>query len=102
MRLRMLEAIKFGLLVQALLFLLKTSQGNEETLLPKEQLNQEEDLEQCTKNSVCGIFHKRKWFNNKIQRLCKCPNTECPTSWIEGDVPLDNNSQLKVICWAIF
>lgn len=34
----MLEAIKFGLLVQALLFLLKTSQGNEETLLPKEQV----------------------------------------------------------------
>uniref|UniRef100_A0A224XNA1 Putative conserved secreted protein n=1 Tax=Panstrongylus lignarius TaxID=156445 RepID=A0A224XNA1_9HEMI len=99
-----MEVIKVGIIAQALLLFLQTSLGNEQTTSSREQvifiypskLNQEDELEQCTKNSVCGIYHKRKWFTNKVQQLCKCPNTDCPSSWNEGDVHLDNNSQLKI------
>lgn len=61
----------------------------------------ERDLGICEQYNVCNIVHRRFWFPNQIERLCKCPNREeCPWKWstdINQTMPLDNRSQLKVL-----
>lgn len=61
----------------------------------------ERDLGICEQYNVCNIVHRRFWFPNQIERLCKCPNREeCPWKWstdTNQTMPLDNRSQLKVL-----
>ncbi|KAK9503021.1 hypothetical protein O3M35_011677 [Rhynocoris fuscipes] len=97
-----MEFLKFGLIFLFVRLLecsrdrLTNSSGERVIFVYPNEIKVEEDLEQCSRNSVCGIYHVRKWFAPKMQRLCRCQNSECPALWSEDDVHLDNHSQLKI------
>lgn len=56
-------------------------------------------LDECGKDQVCNVVHRRFWMPNLAERLCRCPNgEECP--WSEeidnSSIVLNNRSILKV------
>ncbi|XP_044598087.1 kappa-scoloptoxin(11)-Ssd1b-like [Cotesia glomerata] len=55
-------------------------------------------LDECGKDQVCNVVHRRFWMPNLAERLCRCPNgEECP--WSEetdnSSIVLNNRSILK-------
>ncbi|XP_057338629.1 U-scoloptoxin(11)-Ssd3a-like [Microplitis mediator] len=55
-------------------------------------------LDECGKDQVCNVVHRRFWMPNLAERLCRCPDgVECPWSeeTDESSIVLNNRAVLK-------